>query len=125
MWSGPPSRIRPPLSATSRLAVESIRRSQQRISVDANDSKAAELAEIVRQIRELVKVSTPDGGSSGVALPDLTPVLQARDAALGKVASIGTVNPRAGGLVNSAIQSVKRLIARSLNWHVREQVTFN
>jgi len=93
--------------------------------VDANDSKAAELAEIVRQIRERVRISASDADPTGVALPDLTPLLQARDAALGKVASIGTVNPRAGGLVNNAIQSVKRLIARSLNWHVREQVNFN
>lgn len=92
--------------------------------MDANDSKAAELAEIVRQIRERVRISASDADPAG-ALPDLTPLLQARDAALGKVASIGTVNPRRGGLVNNAIQGVKRLIARSLNWYVREQVSFN
>ena len=93
--------------------------------MDAKDSKAAELAEIVRQIRERVRISASDADPTGVALPDLTPLLQARDAALGKVASIGTVNPRPGGLVNNAIQSIKRLVARSLNWHVREQVSFN
>jgi O-antigen chain-terminating methyltransferase len=41
------------------------------------------------------------------------------------VASIGTVNPRRGGLKNSIIQSAKRMVARALDWHVREQVEFN
>lgn len=80
---------------------------------------------MVRQIRERVRMGASDADPTGVALPDLTPLLQARDAALGKVASIGTVNPRAGGPLNNAIQSVKRLVARSLNWHIREQVNFN
>src|SRR5262249_15612994 len=43
----------------------------------------------------------------------------------GKVASIGTVNPRPPGLLNSIAQGVKRLVARALHWHVREQVEFN
>jgi O-antigen chain-terminating methyltransferase len=53
------------------------------------------------------------------------PLVHARDAALGKVAAIGTVNPRRGGLVNSLVQGWKRLVARALDWHVREQVEFN
>jgi O-antigen chain-terminating methyltransferase len=53
------------------------------------------------------------------------PLLHARDAAMGKVAAIGTVNPRPGGLVNSLVQAWKRLVARVLDWHVREQVEFN
>ncbi|MFN7920593.1 MAG: class I SAM-dependent methyltransferase [Bryobacteraceae bacterium] len=53
------------------------------------------------------------------------PILHSRDAAYGKVASIGRVNPRAGGPVNTAIQAVKRLISRALDWHVRDQVEFN
>jgi O-antigen chain-terminating methyltransferase len=53
------------------------------------------------------------------------PAVHARDAALGKVAAIGTVNPRAGGLVNSIVQAWKRLLARVLDWHVREQVEYN
>jgi O-antigen chain-terminating methyltransferase len=53
------------------------------------------------------------------------PLVQARDAALGKVASIGLVNPRRGGPVNALVQAWKRLIARLLDWHIREQVVFN
>jgi O-antigen chain-terminating methyltransferase len=41
------------------------------------------------------------------------------------VAAIGTVNPRSGGLVNGVVQAWKRLLARVLDWHVREQVEFN
>jgi len=36
-----------------------------------------------------------------------------------------TVNPRHGGLANSLVQAWKRLVARVLDWHVREQVEFN
>src|ERR1039458_6211058 len=53
------------------------------------------------------------------------PLMHARDAAMGKVAAIGTVNPRAGGLLNGVVQAWKRLLARVLDWHVREQVEFN
>jgi O-antigen chain-terminating methyltransferase len=60
-----------------------------------------------------------------IPLPDLTPLLHARDAAEAKVASIGTVNPRPGGLKNSVIQSLKHIVARALDWHIREQVEFN
>ena len=44
---------------------------------------------------------------------------------MGKVAAIGTVNPRRGGPVNALVQGWKRLVARVLDWHVREQVEFN
>jgi O-antigen chain-terminating methyltransferase len=53
------------------------------------------------------------------------PLLHARDAAEGKVAAIGSVNPRPGGLINALVQSAKRLVARALDWHVREQVEYN
>jgi O-antigen chain-terminating methyltransferase len=53
------------------------------------------------------------------------PLVHARDSAFGKVAAIGTVNPRSGGLVNTLVQGWKRLVARVLDWHVREQVEFN
>lgn len=90
------------------------------------DAKAEELSAIIQEIRERVRARHPNGTAPGnVPLADLLPLLHARDAAEGKVASIGTVNPRAGGVVNSVIQKVKRLVARSLNWHVREQVEFN
>ena len=58
-------------------------------------------------------------------LPALHPLGEARDAAEGKVASIGTVNPRPQGLLNSLAQRLKRLIARLLGWFVRDQVDFN
>ena len=60
-----------------------------------------------------------------IPLPDLMPVLHARDAAEGKVAAIGSVNPRPGGPLNAAIQFVKHQIARALGWFVRDQVEFN
>src|SRR4051812_3171237 len=53
------------------------------------------------------------------------PLVHARDSALGKVAAIGTVNPRAGGPINSLVQAWKRFVSRVLDWHVREQVEFN
>jgi O-antigen chain-terminating methyltransferase len=93
--------------------------------VDENEAKAQELAEIVRQIRERVRQRYPSGESRGVRLPDLMPAVYARDAAEAKVAAIGRVNPRPGGALNAAIQGVKKLIARALDWHVRDQVDFN
>ena len=86
-----------------------------------------ELTAAIREVRARARARTPDGnlGLEGVVPPDLTPLLQARDAAEAKVAAIGTVNPRPPGLKNSLAQSVKRLIARALDWHVREQVEFN
>ncbi|HLK19907.1 MAG TPA: methyltransferase domain-containing protein [Bryobacteraceae bacterium] len=90
------------------------------------DQKGEELAAVVAEIRQRVRARHPNGSATGgVPLPDLTPLLHARDAAEGKVASIGSVNPRPPGFVNSIAQSIKRLVSRALNWHVREQVEFN
>ncbi len=92
------------------------------------DARAEELAAIVREIRERVRSRYPVDGDTGevrIPLTDLMPVLHARDAAEGKVAAIGTVNPRPPGLINDAIQFFKRIVARLLDWHVREQVEFN
>ncbi len=80
---------------------------------------------MVDEIRSRVRALHPNGEASGVPLADLMPLVVARDAAEGKVASIGTVNPRPGGFKNDAIQWVKRNVARALDWHVREQVEFN
>jgi 2-polyprenyl-3-methyl-5-hydroxy-6-metoxy-1,4-benzoquinol methylase len=91
---------------------------------DNGDSKLAELAAIVQEIRERVRERHPASAGS-IALPDLTAVVHARDAAQAKVAAIGTVNPRPPGFANSVVQGVKRLVARALDWHVREQVEFN
>jgi O-antigen chain-terminating methyltransferase len=92
----------------------------------AADLKAEELTAIIQGIRDRVRAQYPEGtAGSGVVLPDLTPVLHARDAAEGKVASIGSVNPRPPGLLNSIAQSLKKLTARALDWHVRDQVEYN
>jgi len=91
------------------------------------DPKLAELAHLVSEIRERVRLrhTGSTGGPIDLPLPDLTPLLQARDAAQAKVAAIGSVNPRPGGPLNSLIQAVKRNVARGLNWFVRDQVDFN
>lgn len=90
------------------------------------DQKGEELAAVLAEIRQRVRARNPDGAALGdIPLPDLTPLVHARDSAEGKVASIGTVNPRPPGLANSIAQGVKRLVARALDWHVREQVEFN
>ena len=86
-----------------------------------------ELIAILQEVRHRVRARHPQtsAGSEDVPLPDLLPILHARDAAMGKVAAIGTVNPRRGGLANMLVQGWKRLVARALDWHVREQVEFN
>jgi len=93
---------------------------------DESDLKTEELGAIIREIRERVRARHPGGAAAAnIPLPDLLPILHARDTAEVKVASIGSVNPRPPGLLNNLIQSLKRLVARSLDWHVREQVEFN
>jgi 2-polyprenyl-3-methyl-5-hydroxy-6-metoxy-1,4-benzoquinol methylase len=89
--------------------------------------ESAELIALLHEVRDRVRARHPEtsGGDAGIPLPDLLPLIHARDAALGKVAAIGTVNPRPGGLVNSLVQGWKRFVARVLDWHVREQVEFN
>lgn len=89
------------------------------------DPKSEELTALIAEIRERVRARYPSGAVGGLALPDLMGILHARDAAQSKVAAIGSVNPRPPGLLNHAIQWAKRTVARSLDWHVREQVEFN
>lgn len=86
-----------------------------------------ELTAAIREVQERARSRVPNGslGLSGVTAPDLMPLVHARDAAEAKVAAIGSVNPRPPGLLNSLIQAVKRRIARSLDWYVREQIEFN
>jgi 2-polyprenyl-3-methyl-5-hydroxy-6-metoxy-1,4-benzoquinol methylase len=86
-----------------------------------------ELVAMLHAVRERVRAQHPENhaGASNIPLPDLMPLVHARDAALGKVAAIGTVNPRRGGPVNALVQAWKRLVARVLDWHVRDQVEFN
>lgn len=86
-----------------------------------------QIAAVVEEIRQRVRARYEKhvDGVPDFCLPSLTPLLQARDAAEGKVAAIGTVNPRPPGLLNNLIQGVKRIVARALYWQVREQVEFN
>jgi 2-polyprenyl-3-methyl-5-hydroxy-6-metoxy-1,4-benzoquinol methylase len=86
-----------------------------------------ELVAMLQAVRERVRASHPENhaGASNIPLPDLMPLVHARDAALGKVAAIGTVNPRRGGPLNALVQAWKRMVARVLDWHVRDQVEFN
>lgn len=86
--------------------------------------KTEELTAVIREIRDRVRRRHP-GPNGVVSVADLMPLLHARDAAEAKVAAIGTVNPRPGGVLNALVQGAKRLIARALDWHVREQVEFN
>jgi O-antigen chain-terminating methyltransferase len=82
---------------------------------------------MIQQIRERVRARYPEGSVPGleVPLPDLMPLLHARDAAEAKVAAIGSVNPRPPGPLNATIQFFKRQIARGLGWFIRDQVDFN
>jgi O-antigen chain-terminating methyltransferase len=96
--------------------------------VPTDAEKVAELNAIVAAVRNRVRNSAaqPENGDQ-IRIPstDLMPLVHARDAAQAKVAAIGSVNPRAGGLLNKAVQSVKKLIARTLQWFVRDQIVFN
>ena len=88
--------------------------------------ESAELIAVLREVRDRVRARNPQTAAGvEIPLPDLIPLVHARDAALGKVAAIGTVNPRPGGVVNTVVQTWKRFVARVLDWHVREQVEFN
>ena len=88
--------------------------------------ESAELIALLHEVRDRVRARNPEAaGGSHFALPDLMPLSHARDSALGKVAAIGTVNPRPGGIGNTLVQAWKRFVSRALDWHVREQVEFN
>lgn len=95
--------------------------------MSADPIKTEELTAVIREIQERVRTRHPSGtlGVGNIPVPDLMPVVHARDAAEAKVAAIGTVNPRRGGLLNSIVQFSKKLLSRALDWHVREQVEFN
>jgi 2-polyprenyl-3-methyl-5-hydroxy-6-metoxy-1,4-benzoquinol methylase len=86
-----------------------------------------EVSALVRDVRDRVRErharQTPE--IPDFELPELDPLGHARDLADGKVAAIGTVNPRRPGLINDLIQAGKRAIARGIGWMVRDQVEFN
>lgn len=95
--------------------------------MDAEEVKTGELTAVIREIQDRVRGRHPGGvfGVGDIPVPDLMPLVHARDAAEAKVAAIGTVNPRRGGVLNAVAQRIKKLVARALDWHVREQVEFN
>jgi O-antigen chain-terminating methyltransferase len=103
--------------------------------VESDAAKITELRAIVEAVRDRVRARYPEPPTNGAAdsstvsirvpLADLMPLVHARDAAQAKIAAIGSLNPRAGGLVNRIIQTVKKSIARSLQWFVRDQIAFN
>lgn len=104
--------------------------------MQSESEKITELRAIVQAVRDRVRARYPDPAGNGAAdanagepirvpLADLMPMVHARDAAQAKIAAIGSVNPRAGGFVNKAIQAVKKTIARALQWFVRDQIAFN
>jgi 2-polyprenyl-3-methyl-5-hydroxy-6-metoxy-1,4-benzoquinol methylase len=100
--------------------------------VGSDSAKIEELSAIVQAVRDRVRARYPEPNTSNgaqlsirVPIADLMPVVHARDAAQAKIAAIGSVNPRAGGLFNHAIQLGKKTIARALQWFVRDQIIFN
>jgi 2-polyprenyl-3-methyl-5-hydroxy-6-metoxy-1,4-benzoquinol methylase len=108
---------------------------QPETDTETDTEKIAELAAIIHAVRDRVRSrypepvnGTPPGDRHSairIAVADLLPLVHARDAAQAKIAAIGSVNPRAGGVVNKLIQFVKKTVARALQWFVRDQVTFN
>ena len=84
---------------------------------------AATVKEIRDRVRGRYEKNVPE--VADFELPSLDDLGYARDAAHGHVASIGQVNPRPPGFANKAVQAFKKLIARLLDWHVRDQVDFN
>jgi O-antigen chain-terminating methyltransferase len=98
------------------------------VSADADAERIEELRQIVQAVKERVRGRyghAADSAAVRVGPADLMPLVHARDAAQSKIAAIGSVNPRAGGVANRAIQGMKKAVARSLQWFVREQVVYN
>src|SRR5262249_38955640 len=120
-----------PCTATSRRAEAFLRASRRPGHKRPPKKEPAvhdeELTAAIRAVQERARSRVPQGplGLEGVIAPDLMPIVHARDAAEAKVAAIGTVNPRRGGVLNAVVQRMKRMISRGLDWHVREQVEFN
>ena len=88
--------------------------------MESDEEKITELTALVDAVRQRVSARYPNAGmTSGsdvetpvatlqVPMTDLMPLVHARDAAQAKIAAIGGVNPRPGGLANGLIQSAKK-----------------
>src|SRR5690606_21785514 len=104
------------------------------IVAKSTEEVLSEIATIRQRVAERYPTALPQSASGGdtgtspapepVLLIDLMHLFHARDAAEGKVAAIGKVNPRRGGALNRVIQIGKRGIARGLGWVIRDQVDF-
>ena len=126
------------LSSRMMAAFSKPRTTERHEAVADDSAKIAELSAIIQAVRDRVRArypepdgfrrteTTPDARRSiRVPIADLMPLVHARDAAQAKIAAIGSVNPRAGGLVNRRSSAVKKTIARALQWFVRDQIAFN
>ncbi len=83
------------------------------------------IAELAALRQRVARQYPSPAADNPLPLVDLLPLFHARDAASGKVAAIGKVNPRPPGAWNFLIQSAKSRVARALGWFVRDQVDFN
>src|ERR1700732_637196 len=119
MWFVQPSPSRRKSSENSRRAAACNRKSRRlgarRVPAeDSANARTEELTALVQEIRDRVRARYPGPDAlkhQHIPLPDLMPLVHARDAAEAKVASIGTVNPRRGGPLNAIAQTVKKAVA--------------
>jgi 2-polyprenyl-3-methyl-5-hydroxy-6-metoxy-1,4-benzoquinol methylase len=84
-----------------------------------------ELAEKLQAIRERIRQRVERTPPAGARLPSVEPLKEKQRSAEGLAAAIGTVNPRAPGLVNDLLQAVKRSFASLSDWQFRPQREFN
>jgi 2-polyprenyl-3-methyl-5-hydroxy-6-metoxy-1,4-benzoquinol methylase len=88
------------------------------------------IRERIRRRLELTPPAPPEPHQTAPTLPELSLLplqsLQARPAATESLAAaVGQLNPRAPGLANELIQSLKRTQARISDWQLRPQREFN
>src|SRR5882672_11150234 len=84
---------------------------------------AETLAEIRGRVTARLSRTVPE--IPELTLPPLDPLRNARTVAEGWATQLGAVNPRPPGLVNSVLQSGKKLLGRSLRWFAFPQTQFN
>jgi len=97
------------------------------LPADTNPDLSARLGAVREQIRKRLSEAAPPVPEVPASLPPL-PVERLQEAAAAArslAPAIGTVNPRPGGLLNTAVQSIKQAAARLLDWQVRPQREFN
>ena len=94
----------------------------------AGNVESAELIAMLREVRDRVRARHPQTSAGGrrhaAARPDAAGARARRGAGQGGRHRHRESAARAA-LVNSLVQAWKRMVARVLDWHVREQVEFN